>query len=143
LKTQYYLLPKRDIIELQTVIPKETILPCGNCKMQYFAFAKKLLTKRPTRNCNIRTNFVIQIDTRCAMNIQAEKAIIIEQFRQVNDVNLIHAIKNMLDYALTKEKQNDVVPEAHQKLVNSRFDTVRKNPERLLDWDEAVKTLKS
>lgn len=77
------------------------------------------------------------------MNIQAEKAIIIERFRQVNDVNLIHAIKNMLDCAITKEQQNDVVPEAHQKLVKSRYETVRKNPERLLDWDEAVKTLKS
>jgi hypothetical protein len=77
------------------------------------------------------------------MNLQAEKAIIIEQFRQVNDANLIHAIKNMLDYALKKEQENLEVPEAHQKLVLERFDKVRKNPERLLDWDEAKKTLKS
>lgn len=77
------------------------------------------------------------------MNIQAEKAIIIEQFRQVNDVNLIHAIKNMLDYALKKEQEHFDIPEAHQKLVMERFDKVRKNPERLLDWDEAKKTLKA
>ncbi len=77
------------------------------------------------------------------MNIRAEKALIIEQFMQVNDVNLIHAIKNLLDYASTKENQNIDIPEAHQKLVMDRFETVRKNPERLLDWDEAVKTLKS
>lgn len=77
------------------------------------------------------------------MNIQAEKAIIIEQFRQVNDVNLIHAIKNMLDYALKKEQEHFDIPEAHQELVMERFDKVRKNPERLLDWDEAKKTLKS
>ena len=76
------------------------------------------------------------------MNVQAEKAIIIEQFRQVNDVNLIHAIKNMLDYALKKEQENLEVPEAHQKLVMERFDKVRKDPERLLDWDEAKKTYK-
>ena len=73
------------------------------------------------------------------MNIQAQKAIIIEQFKQVNDVNLINAIKNMLDYALKKEQESLEVPEAHQKLVMERFDKVRKNPERLLDWDEAKK----
>ncbi len=77
------------------------------------------------------------------MNIEAEKAIIIEQFRQVNDVNLIYAIKNMLDYALKKEQENFEVPEAHQKLVMERFDKVRKDPDRLLDWDEAKKTLKA
>ena len=77
------------------------------------------------------------------MNIQAEKAIIIEQFRQVNDVNLIHAIKNMLDYALKKEQEHFDIPEAHQKLVMERFDKVRNDPERLLNWDEAKKTLKS
>ena len=77
------------------------------------------------------------------MNIEAEKAIIIEQFKQVNDVNLIHAIKNMLDYALKKEQESLEVPEAHQKLVMERFDKVRKDPDRLLDWDEAKKTLKA
>jgi len=39
------------------------------------------------------------------MNIQAEKANIIEQFKQINDVHLIHAIKNMLDYASKKEQE--------------------------------------
>jgi len=77
------------------------------------------------------------------MNVEAQKAIIIEQFKQVDDVNLINAIKNMLDYALKKEKDSVEVPEAHQKLVMERFDKVRKNPERLLDWDEAKKTLKA
>jgi hypothetical protein len=77
------------------------------------------------------------------MDIQAEKAIIIEQFRQINDVNLIHAIKNMLDYALKKEQENLEVPEAHQKLVMERFDKVGKDPDRLLDWNEAKKTLKA
>ncbi len=75
------------------------------------------------------------------MNIQAQKAIIIEQFKQVNDVNLINAIQNMLEYALKKESFH--VPEAHQKLVMDRFEKVRKNPDRLLDWDEAKKTLKA
>ncbi|MBK8805777.1 MAG: hypothetical protein IPO21_03630 [Bacteroidales bacterium] len=75
------------------------------------------------------------------MNIQAEQAIIIEQFRQVNDVNLMHAIKNLLDYALQKEQESFQTSEAQQKLVMERFDKVRKNPERLLNWEEAKKTL--
>jgi hypothetical protein len=75
------------------------------------------------------------------MNLQEQKAIIIEQFKHVNDVHLINAIKSMLDYALNKEQHNIEVPEAHQKLVMGRFDKVRKEPGRLLDWDEAKKTL--
>ncbi len=77
------------------------------------------------------------------MNLQAQKAIIIEQFKQVDDINLINAIKNILDYALKKEKESLDIQEAHQKLVMERFNKVRKNPERLLDWDEAKKTLKA
>lgn len=75
------------------------------------------------------------------MDIQSQKAIIIEQFKEVNDIDLINAIKNLLDFALKKEKNNSDVPDAHQKLVMERFDMTRENPERLLDWDEAQKTL--
>jgi hypothetical protein len=77
------------------------------------------------------------------MNLQAQKAIIIEQFKQVNDENLINAIQNMLDYALKKDVEIPDVPVAHQKLVMDRLDKVRKDPERLLDWDEAKKKLKA
>jgi len=77
------------------------------------------------------------------MNLNAQKAVIIEQFKQGNDVNLINAIKNMLDYALKKEQESLEVPEAHQKLVMDRFNKVKKDPDRLLDWDEAKKTLKA
>lgn len=77
------------------------------------------------------------------MNIQAEKSIIIDLFKQVNDESLIRAIKNLLDYALKKEHENFEISEAHRKLVMDRFDRVRNNPERLLDWDDAKKTLKT
>ena len=77
------------------------------------------------------------------MNLNAQKAVIIEQFKQVNDVNLINAIKNILDYALKKEQESLEVPEAHQKLVMDRFNKVKKDTDRLLDWDEAKKTLKA
>jgi hypothetical protein len=75
------------------------------------------------------------------MNIQAQKAIIIEQVQQVNDSDLIAAIKSMLDYAKKTEQKVYDIPEAHQNLVMERFDKTRENPDRLLDWDEAKKTL--
>jgi hypothetical protein len=77
------------------------------------------------------------------MDIQAQKAIIIEQFKQLNDINLINAIKSMLDYAIKREKDIYDIPEAHQQMVMERYDKVRKNPERLLDLDEALNTLKA
>lgn len=75
------------------------------------------------------------------MNLQAQKAIIIEQVQQVNDSDLIAAIKSMLDYAKKKEHKVYDIPEAHQSLVMERFEKTRENPDRLLDWDEAKKTL--
>ena len=77
------------------------------------------------------------------MNIQAEKVIIIEQFKKINDINLISAIKSLLDYASIKEKEIYDIPDDHQKLVMERFEEIRKNPERLLDWEEAKKNLKT
>jgi hypothetical protein len=77
------------------------------------------------------------------MNIQAQKAIIIEQFKQINDINLLNEIKKLLESALKKDQESLDISDNHQKLVLERFDTVRKNPERLLDWDEAKKSLKS
>jgi len=88
-------------------------------------------------------SFKRSIENTSIMDIKTEKAILIERLKRINDVNLIHAIKNMLDYALKKEQENLEVPEAHQKLVMERFDKVRKDPDRLLDWDEAKKTLKA
>ncbi len=44
--------------------------------------------------------------------------------------------------ALMKEQEQFEIPEAQRKLVMERFDKVRKQPERLLDWDEAKKKLK-
>jgi hypothetical protein len=75
------------------------------------------------------------------MNIQAEKAIIIEQFRQVNDINLIRAIKSLLEFAAKKEQKVYEIPEEHQKLVMERFEKIRKDPSRLMDWDQAQKSL--
>lgn len=55
-------------------------------------------------------------------------------------------VKNLGFVKVTKEsKMSDRldIPEAHQKLVMDRFNKVRKNPDKLMDWDEAKKTLKA
>ena len=43
----------------------------------------------------------------------------------------------MNDPALKKGQKSHDIPKAQQKLVMNRFMKVNKNPERLLDWDEA------
>lgn len=75
------------------------------------------------------------------MSIETQKALIIEQVKQVNDTDLINAIKSMLDYAQKKDRKLYDIPETHQNLVMERFESTRENPDKLEDWDEAKKTL--
>lgn len=49
----------------------------------------------------------------------------------------------MLDKTSKNETGVYNIPEEHQRLVINRFDQIRKNPDRLLDWDEAKKMLKA
>lgn len=77
------------------------------------------------------------------MNIEAEKAMIIEKVKLVNDVDLISAIKSMLDFAQKRDQKVYDIPEAHQNLVMERYEESRKNPERLLDWNKVKETLKN
>lgn len=66
----------------------------------------------------------------------------------LNFEQLVAAVKQLSP----KEKQqlNDIlwdenmeIPIEHQRLVLDRIAKAKQNPKRLLDWDEAVKTLKS
>jgi len=77
------------------------------------------------------------------MNIEAEKAMIIEKVKQVSDADLISAIKSMLDYAQKRDQKVYDIPEAHQNLVIERFNETRQSPERLLDWTKVKETLKN
>ena len=77
------------------------------------------------------------------MNIEAEKVMIIEKVKQVSDIDLISAIKSILDYAQKRDQKVYDIPENHQNLVMERFEKTRKNPDILLDWDEAKETLKN
>lgn len=84
--------------------------------------------------CNINFHF---------MDIQNQKALIIEQFKKVDDINLINAIKSILDFASKKKADLDDIPEEYQKLVMDRLKKVRNNPELLLDWEKAKTQLKA
>lgn len=77
------------------------------------------------------------------MNIQAQKDIVIAEFQQVNDIDLIMAIKSMLEFAKNKETGSLEIPDSHQKIVMDRFKKVRSSPERLLDWETAKVKLKA
>lgn len=76
------------------------------------------------------------------MNLEAEKAIIIEQVKQSSDSDLISAIKSMLDYARKRDQNIYDIPEAHQNLVMERLSEIEKNPDQLLDWEDAKESLK-
>ena len=76
------------------------------------------------------------------MNTQHIKLNVPLTFNQVIDI-----VKQLSPQEKTKLKEvleeNEDIPEEHQKLVMERFEKVRQNPDRLLDWDEAKKTLKA
>ena len=76
------------------------------------------------------------------MNTQHIKLNVPLTFNQVIDI-----IKQLSPQEKAKLKEvleeNEGIPEEHQKLVMERFEKVRQNPDRLLDWDEAKKTLKT
>lgn len=76
------------------------------------------------------------------MNIQTQKAIVIEQFKKVNDIHLINAIKNLLDYALQKEEDIYDIPEEHKRIVRQRVKASEADPSRLLNWDEVKNRIK-
>ena len=68
------------------------------------------------------------------MNIQAQKSLIIEQFKQIDDVDLIKAIKQLLNYAVKKQNVDFDIPEEHKKIVRERIKNTK--PEDMLNWDD-------
>lgn len=79
------------------------------------------------------------------MNIELEKELIIRQFEQINDADLIRAIKSLLQYSLKKQEEveNHIVPEWHKNIVRKRLAEAKANPQNLLSWDDIMKELDS
>jgi hypothetical protein len=65
-----------------------------------------------------------------------------EHFKGMKNNKLIRVVNCRLDYAMRKNAEIYTVPEEHQQLVMERFYQVRNNPEILLDWEMAKKSLK-
>lgn len=77
------------------------------------------------------------------MNIELEKALIIKQFQQINDADLIKAFKSLLEYGIKQQEhisENDV-PEWHKNVVRQRLADAKAHPEKLLSWDEVMNEL--
>jgi len=56
------------------------------------------------------------------MNIAVEKEAIIKQFNKVHDEALIRAIKNLLDFGLSRQANNDETLEEAMKLSINQSD---------------------
>ena len=74
------------------------------------------------------------------MDIQLQKSIIIEQFNQVNDINLIKAIQGILEYALAKKNDDFEIPQWHKDIVRERIDN--SNDDDYISWKETKELLR-
>jgi|APCry1669190288_1035285.scaffolds.fasta_scaffold21375_3 hypothetical protein len=78
------------------------------------------------------------------MDIQLEKALIIEQLKHIDDADLIHALKSLLKYSSKKEEMKDfIVPEWQKELVRQRRTELKDHPEGALSWDDIMEELDS
>lgn len=75
------------------------------------------------------------------MDIQLQKSIIIEQFNQINDINLIKAIQGLLEYASSKKNDDIDVPQWHKDIVRERIEN--SSDDDYLSWKETKKLLNS
>jgi hypothetical protein len=77
------------------------------------------------------------------MNIQLQKSNLIKQIELIDDVDLLKAVKSIIDNGLKNNAtlgQDLVVPEWHKEIVLER----RKNAKRedYIDWDTMMQKLK-
>jgi len=74
------------------------------------------------------------------MDIQLEKNRLIKEFEQLNDIDLIKAIKSLLEYS---RKNKTTVPEWHKEIVRKRLVDAKAHPENLLSWDDVMDELRN
>jgi hypothetical protein len=74
------------------------------------------------------------------MNINPEKSLLIEQIKLVDDEALINTIKDLLDYSLKKQTEEDSIPAKHQQLIIERAKSA--SSENFISIEESNKALK-
>jgi hypothetical protein len=71
------------------------------------------------------------------MNIASEKADILERVEKVNDLALIRAIKNLLDFGLSREQESEALEQSIQHGLNeSNLGKVRPHDEVMTEFRE-------
>lgn len=75
------------------------------------------------------------------MDIQAEKALLVQKMEKVNNPDLILAIKNLLDFGLKMEEKHQAVPENHKAILEQRLKDYEKNPDKIISLDEFKKRM--
>jgi uncharacterized protein YcaQ len=68
------------------------------------------------------------------INVQISFEQLVDAVRQLSPKQKLKLNELLLD-------ENSLIPIQHQKLVMARVKEARKNPERMLDWDEVSKKL--
>jgi len=64
------------------------------------------------------------------MNIQEEKALIVERLDKINDLDLLLAIKNLMDFGLKMESTHYNIPNHHKTILDQRLDALEENPNK-------------
>jgi hypothetical protein len=77
------------------------------------------------------------------MKVETEKAAVLKQIKQLEDPELIHAIKSLVDFGLKKQTEQSVynISGEHKKLVRERIKSTK--PEQYMDWDKVKGKLKA
>ena len=77
------------------------------------------------------------------MKVETEKASVLKQIKQLDDPELIHAIKSMVDFGLKKQTEQSIynIPAKHKKMVRERIKSTK--PEEYLNWDKVKHKLKA
>jgi len=73
------------------------------------------------------------------MDIQLQKSLLIEQFKQVNDIDIINAIQSILNVAFSKKTDSIDIPEWQKDIVRERINN--SNDDDYVSWDEAKQLL--
>ena len=59
------------------------------------------------------------------MDIQTEKTQLIQQLKQINDIELIKALKNLMEYALGKEEKSKYSIEDYNQEIDNAEEEIR------------------
>ncbi|MBS1508090.1 MAG: addiction module protein [Bacteroidetes bacterium] len=89
-------------------------------------------------------SLTLRPQNRNDMNIAAEKAEVLKRFEKVSDPSLIKAIKNLLDFALSKQtEEEDIELSSDQKdELNRRLKKYERGEMKFKSWDETRASIK-